>query len=179
MSNTDAFPDDRARIMTENALTATSTTDVLTTGGGSFFQGSRTLNVTAGDRICFEVNSDNLGGVDSLTISNLTLQALGAPSITVVGPRPGDELSCGTYFGAFIATNCSNLFSLCEFQINVRDTTKPLFTSCPDDIQVQLEPQDCGVVVAWNLPTASDPCPYNPGFVGPFAPNGWTRNDFF
>lgn len=38
MSNTDAFPDDRARIMTENALTATSTTDVLTTGGGSFFK---------------------------------------------------------------------------------------------------------------------------------------------
>ncbi|MBK7697016.1 MAG: hypothetical protein IPI30_22735 [Saprospiraceae bacterium] len=101
MSNTDAFPDDRARIMIENALTATSSTDVLTTGGGSFIQGSRTLNVSAGDRICFEVNSDNLGGVDSLTISNLTLEALGAPSITVVGPRPGEDLSCGTYFGAF------------------------------------------------------------------------------
>ncbi|MBK7881727.1 MAG: T9SS type A sorting domain-containing protein [Saprospiraceae bacterium] len=178
MSNNDNFFDDGVVLRIENALTGAFVVDGLTPGG-SFSQGSRFYNVGAGDRVCFEVYSDNIQGIDSLTISDFNLVGSGLPTISVVGPRPGDELSCGTYFGAFYATNCMNLSTLCEFEIQVVDSTKPVITNCPNDINIQLEGQNCDIIVSWNIPNAFDPCLYNPGFIGQFAPYTWTNNNVF
>ena len=177
MSNGDDFPLDRARIMIENAVTGTSTVTVLTPGTGSALLGSQTIALSKGDRVCFEVNSDNTLGVDTLFLKNVLLTAVGDPEPMYHGYLPGVEFTCNEQFPAFTyALNCAGLISVCFNSITVIDTTKPIITGCPANQIIQLGPTECDRVVTWAEPTVEDPCLFGSDFVGPFEAGLWTNN---
>lgn len=176
MTSGDDFVGDRARVMIENAVTGTSSVDVLTPGTGNSIVGTRTIAVTRGDRVCFEINSDNTNGVDTLTLSNLILEADGDPEPLFDGPQPEDLLSCGVYYWLHGGFNCIGASDGCSGFIFVRDTFNPVITGCPDDILVDLSPDECDYTASWTAPTAEDVCIYGPGFVGAFAPYAWVES---
>lgn len=178
MSNGDLFPGDRARIMIENAVNGTNSVDVLTTGNGGFLAGSRSIAVSKGDRICFEINSDNILGIDTLTLKNLILTSTGDPTVMYLGPTPYAQFTCGNFQGIIYALDCSGNLNLCRWFRTIIDTTKPIISDCPLSQVIELDINECDRVVTWVEPTAVDPCPYNPEFVGPFAPELWTNNLF-
>ncbi|NOT37757.1 MAG: T9SS type A sorting domain-containing protein [Saprospiraceae bacterium] len=172
MSNGDGFNNDRARLMIENRLTGVSTTDVLTTGNGNFLQGSRSITVGYGDRICFEVQSDNTLGVDSITISNLLMSTTSLPVIQQSGPRPGDELQPGLYDIFYVTTDCAGNGSTCEFSVRVNPAPNHLLSNCSRDTIILLEdPTNCDTLLDGLIPIVNDYCPKYNGLLGAFYPS--------
>ncbi|MBK8737189.1 MAG: hypothetical protein IPL98_15290 [Saprospiraceae bacterium] len=100
--------------------------------------------MSKGDRVCFEVNSDNTLGVDTLFLKNVLLTAVGDPEPMYHGYLPGVEFTCNEQFPAFTyALNCAGLISVCFNSITVIDTTKPIITGCPANQIIQLGPTEC------------------------------------
>jgi hypothetical protein len=82
--------------------------------------------------------------------------------LTVVqtgGPASGSSFPVGTTTITYTATDASGNVGTCSFDIIVHDYQPPVMTSCPQDIFVSTDPGDCGALVSWAIPTASDNCP--------------------
>jgi len=79
-------------------------------------------------------------------------------TVTVVsGPASGDVLSVGDYTVELEATDAAGNTATCSFNINVAETSIPVFT-CPSDIVVPTDAGTCDAVVSFADPTASDSC---------------------
>ncbi len=178
MDTGDDFPNDRARIMIENALTGTSTVNVLTPGTGSTIQGTRSIVVGKGDRICFEINSDNTGGVNTLTVRDLNIYSFGAPEVMWDHFWDQDALlTCGNYTAFSMGINCSGRSSICSYNFNVVDTTKPIITGCPANVTLSIPPGECTIAYTWDDPTSEDPCTATiVDFTAHFASDLWKNN---
>jgi len=72
---------------------------------------------------------------------------------------PGTVFSLGTttvtYKGIDEAGNES---LICSFTVTVEDTEKPVISNCPINITQNSDSNDCGAVVSWIEPSASDNC---------------------
>ncbi|MEO1258928.1 MAG: HYR domain-containing protein [Bacteroidota bacterium] len=89
-------------------------------------------------------------GADNCNASFATVQTMGAPSGTLFAE--------GTYTIEYTATDPSNNTETCSFTITIQpDAEKPTLT-CPDNVDVGMDAGECGAVVNWTAPTASDNC---------------------
>lgn len=121
----------------------------------------------------------------NITVSN-TLNQCGAivnyPAPTssgVCGPITSTPAS-GSFFPVgltTVTTTSANGGGFCSFTVRVNDTQLPTVT-CPANIVRNNDPGQCGAVVTWPTPVATDNCP---GFVvtsspasGSFFPKGTT-----
>lgn len=77
----------------------------------------------------------------------------------VCNPPPGSVFGKGTTPVVCTATDIVGNTSTCSFLVTVVDTEKPVFPSCPADIVVANDPGQCGAVVQFAPPAASDNCP--------------------
>lgn len=172
MSNGDGFNLDRARLMLENKLTGVSTTTILTTGNGNFFQGAQSVTVGYGDRVCFEVQSDNVLGVDSLTISNLNMTTAGLTVSQIRGPRPGDLLEPGLYGVNYLTTDCAGNYASCNFTVTVVPAPEHLLSNCSNDTTILLDdPTNCDTLLTGLIPIVNNYCPQYFGLLGAFYPS--------
>ncbi|MEO6190272.1 MAG: hypothetical protein ABIO44_07815, partial [Saprospiraceae bacterium] len=179
MNNRDGFNGDRARFMVEDALIPTSTTDILTTGNGNYAFGSRSIPVNYGDRLCFEVQSDNQLGVDSITISNLILTTTSLSVIQVSGPHSGDELQPGNYDVIYNTFDCAGNSNSCLFNIMVNPAPNHLLSNCSrDTIILMPDPTNCDTLVDGLIPIVNNYCPVYNDFKGSFYPAAYSGTLF-
>ncbi|MBP7184615.1 MAG: HYR domain-containing protein, partial [Saprospiraceae bacterium] len=65
----------------------------------------------------------------------------------------------GTSIVIYTATDQSGNTTTCSFRVTVRDNIDPVIVDgCPQNISVEADPNQCGAVVNWTLPTATDNC---------------------
>lgn len=85
--------------------------------------------------------------------------ATGCPSATVLcNPPSGSSFTKGTTTVNCTATNGIGSDASCSFTITVNDTQAPTIT-CPANITTNNDPNQCGAVVSYITPTATDNCP--------------------
>jgi hypothetical protein len=77
------------------------------------------------------------------------------------GPCPDTYMLTRTW----TATDDCDNESSCQQIINVQDTTPPVLSGCPTDIDVNADAGDCTAVVTWTDPTATDNCDTTPTVV--------------
>ena len=73
------------------------------------------------------------------------------------GLGPGAFFPVGTTIETYATTDNQGVNHSCSFSITVEDTEPPRI-SCPDNIEVKNEPDKCGAVVTYQVPTAKDNC---------------------
>ncbi|HNE63430.1 MAG TPA: T9SS type A sorting domain-containing protein [Saprospiraceae bacterium] len=172
MNNGDGFIGDRARVMLQNANTPKNITNILTPGNGNQASGNMTLNVDYGDRVCFEVQSDNFLGVDSLTISQLIFSSLTTDVFQVFGPRSGDVLTPGTYNVEYGAYDCAGNLARCDFNVIVNAAPHHILDNCSGDQTILIQnPADCDTLLDYLIPTIKTNCPTIKGMTGVLYPS--------
>jgi hypothetical protein len=72
---------------------------------------------------------------------------------------PGDFFPVGTTTVTCTAEDICGNQAECSFEVEVDDAQDPMFTGCPADINMSNDPGECGAVVTWTEPVASDNCP--------------------
>lgn len=179
MNNGDGFIGDRARFMLQNALTNTNTTTILTPGNGNYATGSITVNVGMGDRVCFEVQSDNIFGVDSLTIANLIFTSQSINVVQTYGPRPGDLLEPGYYIVGYYATDCAGNGAFCDHSIHVNPAPNHVLSNCSRDTIIYLpDPSNCDTLLDGLIPIVNNYCTSYQGLLGTFYPSAHSTLTF-
>jgi hypothetical protein len=100
--------------------------------------------------------SDNCNAAPSLRSPQ------GAPSQVMVNcvPASGSFFPVGTTTVTCTASDASpdSADSTCTFSVTVEDTQPPVIT-CPTNVSVPNDPNQCGAVVSYPEPTISDNCP--------------------
>ncbi|MFK7757628.1 MAG: HYR domain-containing protein [Flavobacteriales bacterium] len=71
---------------------------------------------------------------------------------------PGELIPVGLTTITYVAENDQGQTETSSFQVEVQDTEAPVFIESPADITVPNDVGDCGAVVAWVTPTATDNC---------------------
>ena len=72
--------------------------------------------------------------------------------------NPGDLFPIGTTTVTYLALDSAGNADTCSFTITVNDTEAPVIAGCPADQIVGSDSGQCGAVVNWTAPTASDNC---------------------
>ncbi|NJL76391.1 MAG: HYR domain-containing protein [Saprospiraceae bacterium] len=72
--------------------------------------------------------------------------------------QPGQVLSVGTNRVTYTAIDASGNIDTCSFNIVVRDTIAPIIFNCPADTIVASRASNCGAIVTWTPPIATDNC---------------------
>ncbi|AYB35054.1 HYR domain-containing protein [Chryseolinea soli] len=89
--------------------------------------------------------------------------------ITPTSPdAPGATFALGTHTIAYTADDGHGNQSTCSFIVTVTDNTPPVFSGCPADFSVPVDPATCNAVVTWTPPTATDNCA---GSITPTSPD--------
>ncbi len=161
MNNGDGFSGDRVRVMITHAVHGANVNAILTSGNGATASGAfLSVLIQEGDRICFEVQSDNTLGVDSFTIRNFTFLAGPVNVVQTKGPVQGELLPPGDYPVEYKASDCSGNVSTCLFNLHVEASTSPEFiTTCPQDITVNLLNNGaCDSLLSSLVPKYAGPC---------------------
>jgi len=72
---------------------------------------------------------------------------------------PGSTFPVGTTTVTYTATDeAGNESDVCSFTVTVEDNEVPLISGCPTNITQNNDAGECGAVVTWNEPSASDNC---------------------
>ena len=137
---------------------------VFASGGGNNTNGNLTLQVTAGDVLCFRIRSSNQGGVNIVTLSNLVFnQSAIAPDtptpIAFDATAAAYTFLTGTTTVNWIASDSSGNQSTCSFDVTVSEPIPPVI-SCPADVTIDLDSSECTSVWCYNV-TATDNCQGN------------------
>jgi hypothetical protein len=84
----------------------------------------------------------------------------GTPSVQLIsGPASGAVFPLGTTTVTYRATDASGNTADCSFTVTVTenaDTEDPVISNCPANISVSNDAGNCGAIVSWTPPTASD-----------------------
>ncbi|HYT60933.1 MAG TPA: HYR domain-containing protein, partial [Haliangiales bacterium] len=101
------------------------------------------------------------------------------PGLLICDPPSGSSFPKGTNTVVCTATDAVGNTSTCSFHIIVRDTEEPAIGNCPAHIVKDNDPGQCGAVVTFPAPTATDNCPDPVSLVcapasGSFFPTGTT-----
>ncbi len=92
----------------------------------------------------------------------------------IEGPASGSNFPAGPTTVTFLAEDEFGNTTTCSFIVTVVDDTPPTI-NCPDNIAQSNDPGECGAVVNYTLPTASDNC----GDVSITLVSGPASGDFF
>jgi len=69
-----------------------------------------------------------------------------------------DPYAVGTTTITWTATDCAGNATSCDQTVTIEDNENPVITGCPTDITQTNDAGDCGAVVTWVNPIASDNC---------------------
>jgi gliding motility-associated-like protein len=90
--------------------------------------------------------------------------------------NPGDNFPLGTTTVTYVVTDVAGHTDSCSFDVTISDVEAPVIISCPSSMTVSNTPDNCGAIVNWTLPVASDNCPgvilsadHNPGDMFPLG----------
>ena len=101
-------------------------------------------------------------GQNHITLSFSSARVSDNCSATVTqteGPSSGSQVTAGNYEIKFTAEDEAGNTSVCSFFILVaeEDSEKEAnFNNCPSEISTVTDPNDCGAIVSYNAPTASE-----------------------
>ena len=99
---------------------------------------------------------DSCGSIVSWT-PPVEIDNCGPVSVTSTH-TPGDFFELGITEVMYIVTDGAGLSDTCTFTVTVEDTTPPMFTGCPEDIEISVPFDNCSVAVSWIAPVAADNC---------------------
>lgn len=97
----------------------------------------------------------------------------GATVAQIAGPSSGASFNVGSTTVTYRATDASGNTSDCSFSVEVLDIQDPTI-SCPSNISVLSTTSNCGAVVSYSTPTASDNCSGVTSFLTAGLPSGST-----
>ncbi len=114
--------------------------------------------------ITFDSDTIRVGNTSGLCSANVSWPV---PTITdncEVDPysedhTSGDLFDVGTHTVVFAVDDVNGLTTIANLTIIVEDNESPELVNLPVDIEVSNDLGQCGAVVGWVLPTASDNCP--------------------
>ncbi len=72
--------------------------------------------------------------------------------------QPGSFFLVGETTVAYTAVDAAGNETTASFTVTVEDTEAPIISVMPNDITAGNDPGQCGAVVTWTIPTASDNC---------------------
>ncbi len=75
----------------------------------------------------------------------------------IEGLPSGSAFPNGTTLNTYIATDLAGNADTCSFEVIVTDASPPVFTSCPENITVNVDPDLCGAIVDYTI-EATDDC---------------------
>ncbi len=131
---------------------------------GSTFTFTVEANTAVGDNIC-------TGEFIQLeaSIAQSSTQPMSFNNDYNFNGNASDFYPVGTTTVTYFAFDQGGLLVQCTFNVTVNDTEGPTFTSCPNDIVINLDPGACDAVVSYEV-AAMDNCPAAPmNIVGPFC----------
>jgi gliding motility-associated-like protein len=70
----------------------------------------------------------------------------------------GSTFGLGPHIITYTADDGHGNQSTCSFTITITDDTAPIFSGCPTDFWVPVDPASCSAIVPWTPPTATDNC---------------------
>lgn len=71
---------------------------------------------------------------------------------------PGQLFPLGVTTVTYTATDAVGNTATCAFDVTVVDDVLPTITGCPGNINTVNDPNQCGAIVNWTVPTVSDNC---------------------
>lgn len=105
----------------------------------------------------------------------------GAVTSRTAGLASGSSFPVGVTTNTFTVTDASGNQSSCSFTVTVTDNEVPVISNCPANITQANDANQCGAVVTWTEPTATDNCTPSGSLVwtkshtpGSFFPVGTT-----
>ena len=121
-------------------------------------QDTQAPSITCPANITVPNTSNQCGAIVSFTLPSATDNC---PGVTVsASPASGSFFSIGTTTVTITASDLStdSPNSTCAFTVTVQDTQSPSVT-CPANMTVANDPGQCGAIVSFALPSATDNCP--------------------
>lgn len=101
----------------------------------------------------------NCGNTVTWTPPTVTDNCGTPSSITVTASHtPGSTFPVGTTTVTYTAVDTNGNTSICTFTVTINDTTAPVITNCPGNINAYSDTLTCGVSVNWTIPSATDNC---------------------
>ena len=73
------------------------------------------------------------------------------------GLGSGETFPVGVTTETYLVTDSLGNSTKCSFNVNVKDAESPVI-SCPADIEVENDPGECGAIVTYEMPSATDNC---------------------
>ncbi len=121
------------------------------------FEGAPVITGCPGD-LLLETGTGSCEVPATWTEPTVNGQCSDATIVQTEGPPNGSLLPIGTTTISYVATNAAGISTTCSFSITVSDPVPPVFTSCPPDQNISNDPGQCGAIVEWTAPTATDNC---------------------
>ncbi len=104
------------------------------------------------------ITVNNSPGICGATVTYPSATATGTPTPAVTYSHPsGSVFPVGTTTVTATATNICGT-ATCTFTVTVNDTQAPV-VNCPSNVTVSNNPGQCGAIVNYPTPTATDNCP--------------------
>lgn len=83
----------------------------------------------------------------------------GVPTVVQTqGPVSGSNFPIGTTTVSYLATDAAGNTEVCTFDVTVTDGTAPIITGCPANISAVNSLGQCGAIITWTQPSATDNC---------------------
>ena len=103
-------------------------------------------------------DTDNCNAVVTFTEPTASDNCAGTTLVQTTGLASGSVFPKGVTTNTYKATDASGNETIKSFTITVTDNQEPDIASCPTDINQDNDLDDCGAVVTWTEPTATDNC---------------------
>ena len=109
------------------------------------------IEVEAEDNVCeATVNFEDPTGTDNCSEEVIVEQ--------IEGPVSGSSFPVGVTQVSYSVKDALENETICSFNITVLDTQIPEI-NCPENVEVDNDPGECGAIVTYDEPTFSDNCP--------------------
>ncbi len=82
----------------------------------------------------------------------------GVSATQVSGPASGSAFPLGVTTIGYLATDAAGNTASCQFTVTVNDGVAPIISNCPSSISLSNDFGQCGAIVNWVAPSATDNC---------------------
>ena len=104
------------------------------------------------------IDPGQCGAVVNFSTPNATDPCGGVSVIQTTGLSSGSTFPVGVTINTFVATDVNGNTASCSFNVTIVDNEAPVFANCPGDQSVSNDAGQCGAVVNYAIPTATDNC---------------------
>ncbi len=163
-----------------NVSTCTATVTVEDKIGPAFSNVPVIAPVNAGTGTCQQLVSWTVPTVtDACGVASLTVSVVPFTPVITIGTTALAQFSTGNNIVTYTATDVNGNETTASFTVTVVDNQPPILTGCPGNITTKSDAGQCGAIIGYVQPTASDNCPgvtltiNNPAYApGSFFPVG-------